>query len=344
MSDDKFWGNLIENGAPERTVITLKQASVHSSSWIEKTKNAVDSFIARNGIPAESIVVAVLGSVGRHEALHASDLDVMPITGGGYELPAEADVALRDAIRESVAIKVSEGKDLTQRTPMDELADPESIGTNDDSASLLSRRIMVLTESTAAGGALDLEAVRRKILTTYAEAHRTSGNHVHSFCNDIARYYRTLYAEYKGKVDVDGKEWATRNMKLRHSRKFWYFSTVLACAVTANLTGGQDSVLRELSLPPIERLVNAISLHLPSALPVAAQLLESYAWFLEFMADPGHRDALAKIEHEDRYKCDLANPFPTLKFNSDLLHTRMLTLLDSFPPVFRHRLWSLFLL
>jgi hypothetical protein len=76
-------------------------------------------------------------------------------------------------------------------------------------------------------GSLEIEAIRRRILEAYAE-ERTSGRHVLSFCNDIARYYNTLCIEYKAKIDEEGKDWCTRNMKLRHSRKLWYFSNILS--------------------------------------------------------------------------------------------------------------------
>lgn len=329
---------------PPRTLDTLERARSNSSSWLERAQKTVDTFLAENGIARDKIVVVALGSVGRYEALDASDLDIMPIMDGEV-LDEALDRSLRDAVEKELGLKVSKGLDLTKRTVVSELKNPDYIGTDDDNTSRLSRRIMVLTESAAAGGGLSLDDVRRQILETYQSADRTSGRHVHSFCNDIARYYRTLCIEYKAKVDVHSKDWGTRNMKLRHSRKVWYFSSILACAATADRRDdAAGRVLAELGKPPIDRIIDAVKSRSAEALPLAGQLLESYAWFLEFMANPKHREALASVGHADRYRPSMDNPFPALKYNSDLLHTRMTDLLESLHPVLLQRVVAWFLL
>lgn len=336
---------LLGHIVPSRTIETLTRARKHSQDWLERVRQAVDDFIEARGLPADKIVVAALGSVGRYEALDASDLDIMPIVVDDEILNKELDAALRKAVQDALGVKVSAGEDLTQRTAVADLKNPEYIGTDDDSTSRLSRRIMALTESAVAGGKLSLDEVRREILETYHAADRTSGRHVHSFCNDIARYYRTLCIEYKAKVDVHSKDWGTRNMKLRHSRKLWYFSSMLACAATADRRDdAAKRVLVELAKSPVDRIVDAVSANSERALPIAGQLLESYAWFLEFMATPEHREALAAVGHADRYKPALRNPFPVLKYNSDLLHSRMTDLLKALDPVLQQHVIAWFLL
>lgn len=333
----------LTNLLPPRTLETLDQAHANSEQWLERARKVVDAFLEKNGVPRDKIVVVALGSVGRREALAASDLDLMPVMDGNI-MDEGLDKALRQTLRDELKIKVSQGEDLTQRTTTAELTNPEAIGTDDDSTSLLSRRIMVLTESAVAGGGLQLDDVRNRILSAYGE-ERTSGRHVHSFCNDVARYYRTLCIEYKAKVDVHSKDWATRNVKLRHSRKVWYFSCILACAATGDRRDDKTKrVLAEFAKPPVDRIVDAIESTSKDALPLAGQVLESYAWFLEFMADAKNRAALEQVVHKERYRPSMENPFPTLKFNSDLLHTRTTALLEALHPVLLQRVLAWFLL
>ncbi|HEY0156737.1 MAG TPA: hypothetical protein VGF28_05535 [Thermoanaerobaculia bacterium] len=61
---------------------------------------------------------------------------------------------------------------------------------------------------------------------TYGATH-TAGHRLLSLATEVARYWRTLRIDYKYKVDESGKPWALRSMKLRSSRRFWYFSSAL---------------------------------------------------------------------------------------------------------------------
>jgi len=182
-------------------------------------------FLIKKEINQDEICFVAIGSVGRYEALKASDLDILPIIKKKETLIEykKYDNDLRNELGERLQIKISKGKDLTQCTLIDDIIDPSTIGDENDSSSALTKRVLTLTESTQICGGYDLNEVRNEILQIFARYERTSGKHVLSFCNDIARYYRTLFIEYKAKIDNRAKDWCTRNMKLQHSRKFWYF-------------------------------------------------------------------------------------------------------------------------
>jgi hypothetical protein len=173
-------------------------------------------------------------------------------------------------------------------------------------------------------GSLEIEAIRRRILEAYAE-ERTSRRHVLSFCNDIARYYNTVCIEYKAKIDEEGKDWCTRNVKLRHSRKLWYFSNILSIVnVSEAHPLGSDAyvnaLLKVFNDSPVERITSALSKLQPIEV---GHLLENYATFLQFMSKLENRQGLAVVEHDNRYEMELGNPFPAMKFNSDLMHRNM---------------------
>jgi len=226
------------------------------------------------------------------------------------------------------------------------LTDPESIGGEKDGSSALTKRILILTEGKQAGGKLPLNEVRQAVMKAYAAAERSRGRHVLSLCNDIARYYRTLCIEYKAKADDPDKDWCTRNMKLRHSRKFWYFSCLMTIVALADTNPQGDDpyitgLLEAFDKSPVQRLFNAVR---EEHRGMAGRITEPFAWFLEFMGTPAHREKLAEVAHDKRYAMELENPFPAVKFNSDRLHQEILTLLESLPAHQRHRILSWFLL
>jgi hypothetical protein len=135
-------------------------------------------------------------------------------------------------------------------------------------------------------------------------------------------------------------------MKLRHSRKFWYFSCLMTVVALADSNPQGDEpyiagLLKAFDKSPVQRLFNAVR---EEQRGNAGRIAEPFAWFLEFMATQAHRDRLAQTAHDKRYNVTLDNPFPAVKFNSDRLHQEMLVLIDSLPAHQRHRILSWFLL
>lgn len=332
----------------ERTWSALERARKHCANLISKAQSICDDFLAKKGLDLEEACCVVVGSVGRSEALDASDLDFTPVLRSNEALVRfdPYDKELREAVRSELNIKVSEGKDLTKRVSLDELTERETIGGEKDSSGTLTKRILILTEGKQAGGKLPLNTVREEIMRAYAGAHRTRGRHVLSLCNDIARYYRTLCIEYKVKADDFAKDWCTRNMKLRHSRKLWYFSCLISIVHIADSNPkGDDAyivgLLEAFDKSPIQRIFNAVSAEHRG---LAGRIINAYAWFLDFMSKREHREKLEKVSHEKRYEMSLDNPFHAIKLNSHRLHQELLALIDSLPTHQRHRIIDWFLL
>lgn len=333
----------------KRSFETYEKARQFSRERAEKASKAAAEFLATNGIDPKSILLAAVGSVGRMEALEASDIDLIPVLAskGALESYLPHDVALRDVIAKSLECKVSAGKDLTAPVSISDLENADTIGGSLDDSANLTKRVLILTEGAAAGGQLEYSTVRRRLLDAYANQERTSGRHVLSLCNDLARYYRTLCIEYKAKIDVEDKDWCTRNLKLRHSRKLWYFSTMIAIATLGERCPiGGDEFTKHLAdamaRPPVDRLVAAVDgLGVNGPLSYA---LQAFSWFLIIMSEKKHREQLAKVNHDTRYDPMIENPFPGLKSNSDVLHRELMGLLDALPVGTRQRLFDWFLL
>jgi hypothetical protein len=332
----------------DRARRVLQNARDHCEGLLARVGALTNSFLEKEALPPDDICLVVVGSVGRFEALAASDIDLIPVTRTQETLTRfqPHDQALRKAVSEGLQVKVSQGEDLTRCVSLEELTDPETIGGGRDNSSALTKRILILTEGKQAGGRLPLGNIREQIMAAYSGCERTRGRHVLSLCNDIARYYRTLCIEYKAKADDPAKDWCTRNMKLRHSRKFWYFScimTVLAIA-ESNPHGDEPYIaglLEGFDKPPAQRLFEAVDERLRGAV---GRVIEPFTWFLDFMASQEHRERLAQVRHKDREDMRLDNPFHAIKLNSDHLHQAILSLIDSLPAHQRQRLLSWFLL
>lgn len=331
---------------PDRAMKVLQAADEHCGKIVTSTSEIVAQFLRDREIPEGGLSFIAVGSIGRREALGASDLDLIPIAADQQALvtykPFDKD--LRKALQENLGLKVSKGEDLTSPADLASLVDPESIGGEKDDSAMLTKRLLILTEGIQVGGAFDLMDIKGQIIGAYSDQERTSGKHALSLCNDISRYYRTLCIEYKAKIDVEDKDWCTRNIKLRHSRKFWYFSNVVSIVTRAykepKPSNLREGLLEVLELPPYQRLFGALR---KTQYHDGGTLLEHYAWFLRFMSKPDNRKALAEIQFEDRY-ADENGPYYAMKVNSDMMHMLMKKLFFGFDNYRKEKILDWFLL
>jgi hypothetical protein len=334
-------GDLVDRDTYE----IIEVAEAWSCDLLGRARAVLSSLLGEKGIDPSNIGFVAVGSVGRHEALNASDLDLIPVVRNARTLRdyRRHDKAIRSSLAQQLRIKVSKGEDLTKFVDLGTLVAPDTIGGDKDSSSALTRRILILSEGQQAGGGLPADEIRAAVLNAYAGADRTRGRHVLSLCNDLARYYRTLCIEYKAKIDVEEKDWATRNMKLRHSRKFWYVSSMLAIASLArNYPGGEEDYVANLCAAfadaPIRRLANAVGEGHGALL---SQILGPFAYFLSFMGDRENRELLAKVRHDER---DRVEVFRQLKRNSDRMHEGIVQLIKDLDAAVHKRVVDWFLL
>jgi hypothetical protein len=124
---------------------------------------------------AQGLGWVVTGSLGRLEALEASDVDLMLLVPPGLKADdfKDLDQATRVRLREALNIEVSKGENFTSPTSQEDIASPGRIGGDNDNVTFLTKRILLLTESRAVVRPESRLAFRDAIFGAYFERARS---------------------------------------------------------------------------------------------------------------------------------------------------------------------------
>jgi hypothetical protein len=252
-----------------------------------------------------------LGSHGRHESSRASDLDLAFLYDPAHCAREDAESDRRrciDALRAA-------GFEVPEKTFRSAVAIPSllvHVGGEEDSHESLTHRALLLTES---AWLRDREASRdawSRLFALYRDGV-TRGAWLGSLLNDLQRYYRTVCLDYRHKIEEADKGWATRYVKLRHSRKTLHLSNLVAHSASRALHGDafDSDLASRLSLPPLLKIARALGELGHGA--TAAPLWLRYDEFLARMADDATRAELERLRPRD----EASSPaFRALKANA----------------------------
>jgi predicted nucleotidyltransferase len=272
---------------------------------------------------SEDTSIVVLGSLGRLEFTEGSDID-WNLLVDGIANPNHHTLFLdaRQKIQETAAKQVgAEGTFGTFISSHDLI---HKIGGEDDTNSNTTRRLLLLSESTAVGEPVAHRRVVKNVLKRYLLEDRSfwrgtsvHRHHVpHFLLNDFARFWRTIAVDFAYKLrDRSGRGWAIRNIKPRFSRKLLYVAGLLGC-YRCHLDFGPE--LRDHSYPddnwrlgivdqvfsifdrtPIEILAEFL-LARPALHDLARRILNEYDAFLGLLRDPETRAHLEETFREFR--------------------------------------------
>jgi hypothetical protein len=242
--------------------------------------------------------VAMFGSWGRRELTAGSDDDWAILVNGPERdrvLPAPAQV--------EAAVGVEDRKPGTQgifgaTVFCDHLV--ERIGLDGDDNKNLTRRMLLLLESTAIRGEATHRACRERVLGGYLDGSVKDYRPPRFFLNDLIRYWRTICIDFVGKErEGKGQKWALRNLKLGTSRKVLFAGgllPILLCHRYRAVDFG-EFLFGALELPSIDRIAGAfIEL---DAIDAGLRAIGAYDRFLGMLGDSSRREELERMSRQE---------------------------------------------
>jgi len=265
----------------------------------------------------DQVAFVAFGSVARREVTEGSDLDWTLLVDAASD-PTHFDLKLTVESALSAAPVQCPGPEETfgDLTFSHDLI--HRIGGEEDTNRNMTRRILLLLESTTVGVSAAHHRVMRNVLQRYIDedwgwedgrGRDDDGVRVPRFLlNDFARYWRTVAVDFAYKRRDRGAEaWALRTVKLRLSRKMMYASGLLACFSfhLENVLDGIESpegiaaravehLHERLSMPPLDVLA-ATALSSDDLHETSRVLFGAYDSFLQLLDNREKRNHLAKL-------------------------------------------------
>lgn len=261
--------------------------------------------IAGIELPTQSSLV-LFGSWGRQEVTDGSDYDWGLLVG-------DRDVALDGPAVGQAVEKLRfafgdrpPGKQQYFGTAFYSEPLSASIGLDSDDTRNLTRRMLLLLESTAVTGEPVRQAALADILDRYVENHRPF-RPPRFFVNDVIRYRRTICVDFEGKLRDDAvhgedDRFAMRNAKLRTSRKMVYASGLLPLLLCQYVSSDDihEFIHTQLEAPATDRVARAF-LHLGHS-DAGLRMMVAYNEWLGLMGDQCKRDQLKCLDRDSRFE------------------------------------------
>ena len=296
VDDEKIdvWRLIPEN--VQTQIKTIRVNEKFSVTTLQQIKEQITPTLKKYD---DEYTLVFAGSLGRKEASEASDLDP-------FLLAAEPQVEICNKIlHELENIANSLGLDLGSPGLFSDCCstrDLLSIGGNAETNYLFTRRMLTFIECVGISLKNNLFALtKEQILDKYLKELQPGEDKRPIFLiNDLIRYYRTICVDFEYKKTEEGKPWAVKLTKLRHSRKLIYFSTLLPLLESMHIKNEQriDWLRNQFYLyTPLERIIMLIEKHGDEK---DWEILTYYNKFLEFMSDEEWREALDKISFKNR--------------------------------------------
>lgn len=231
------WTAIRELGLAESDVPQLSAARIAAQRSISALRAELPSKRGTGGPLPDDAEVVAFGSLARLELTLTSDLDFYivtaspPVVGQGavdVALTREmCKIASRDAFGPGFSHELG-GPGSSQIFGV--YVRPETlydtIGLDVDSNRQMTRRVLLLAESTSLLDPDRHKELLQRVVHRYLRERRQGSEKPPRFLvNDFARYWRTLSVDFEAKAD-QGQRYGLRYLKLLVSRKFLYAATL----------------------------------------------------------------------------------------------------------------------
>ncbi len=243
--------------------------------------------------------VLIAGSLGRKEALAASDLDAFVLSKNSCEANTAKEIleCLEEIVTSSqVDLRMASQGSFSDSISFNDLL--QNYGGKKDTNKSLTRRMSLLIE----GKGIDdnyVDNAKKQILEIYLRDLLEDSTRGPIFLiNEIIRYYRTIAVDYEHKKEEAGKPWAVRLTKLRHSRKVLYFGALLPLLQSVKEHNGLEYLKDQfVNYTPLERIILLIDRY---GRKEDWDIIRHYDTFIGFIKDSEFREKLDSIDNNKR--------------------------------------------
>jgi len=271
------------------------------------------------------VAIVLMGSWGRGEITSESDDDFMLVVAGERREDLKPSLEAVGEILDSAP-----GPEDIFGKPVYAEDMRDKIGLRDDTNDNLTRRMLMLLESTPACNEAMWARVRQELLDGYMATEVKAYRPPRFLLNDVVRYWRTMAVDFEAKHrSRSGEGWGLRNAKLRLSRKLLFSSGLLPVLECHNHDADKipSFLAGRLELNPADRVAEAFLTY--DSAEAGVRAFRAYDAFISKVDDPEFRQSLKSLALDDadssedfRLVRDLGREFQSgllsLLFDTDL--------------------------
>ena len=298
----------------------------YSSKKISKLKEEMNKHFSPE--INDDFCIFLVGSYGRLEASHNSDLDCIFIHKNSLKKINKDEICTQTfRIAKKVGIMKTPGDTGTFKEFVNLDVLLKNIGGIHDTNKNLTRRILILTESYFLYNDEMCKEVISAIFNKYTKQNKIAEKDPRVLINELVRYYKTITIDYRHKTEEKGKSWGVRNFKLRHSRKFLFFTSI-AIIFTAmkKFNNNEDKynyIIENISSPPILKLRKVF---VENEISLSLEPFICYNTFLKFASNDEKVKDLNNLNYAERHK---NHTYLEFKDNSDIFNKSLINLIKS---------------
>jgi hypothetical protein len=289
------------------------------------TASELEDRAARLGSVPDGMAAVMFGSWGREELTPLSDDDWALMVDGPLGADVEPVLAGVRAVLGGDERDPGKQQQFGVAFSTDELVG--NIGLDADTNANLTRRMLLLLESRGVVGMAAHARGVERVLHAYLGHGVRDYQPPRFLLNDLVRYWRTICVDFEGKrreAGGDDTKYASRNAKLRTSRKVLFASGLLPVLLCHMKTAAEMPAFlsRQLACPPTDRIAAAFLQQ--DALPEGVRALSAYDRWIGMSQRPEVREELASLREATR---DASPLWAEIRWIGDELQRGLLALL-----------------